>query len=269
MLIIPAGVKIHMALGHTDMRKGFDSLAVLVQEGAQEGFVLGLSLRLEQPRCPSPYRRMSDHVQSPPRRIKIVIDVSPPTISSQTERRLAFRVVLALQLQDQDKQFLCSSVAVLAATNLLCGLGGVLGTMLLTIRGCSRRIMIPGVPGAEYDLRVGRSDAKSFASKSASFSSSMFAHCLVNCRTDSVRKTNVGPIPRPTIGGDCATIRIKPRGRVPALDQLHELPCAITTFAYSAKGDDYHRPWIGPEASPIASDLGMYQLRLYDECACG
>ena len=32
MLIIPAGVKIHMALGHTDMRKGFDSLAVLVQE---------------------------------------------------------------------------------------------------------------------------------------------------------------------------------------------------------------------------------------------
>ena len=32
MLIIPSGVKIHMALGHTDMRKGFDSLAVLVQE---------------------------------------------------------------------------------------------------------------------------------------------------------------------------------------------------------------------------------------------
>jgi transposase len=32
MLIIPAGVKIHLALGRTDMRKGFDSLAVLVQE---------------------------------------------------------------------------------------------------------------------------------------------------------------------------------------------------------------------------------------------
>jgi transposase len=32
MLIIPSGVKIHLALGHTDMRKGFDSLAVLVQE---------------------------------------------------------------------------------------------------------------------------------------------------------------------------------------------------------------------------------------------
>jgi transposase len=31
MLIIPSGVKIHLALGHTDMRKGFDSLAVLVQ----------------------------------------------------------------------------------------------------------------------------------------------------------------------------------------------------------------------------------------------
>jgi hypothetical protein len=103
MLIIPSSVKIHLALGHTDLRKGFDSLAVLVQEGAQEGFVLGLSLRLEQPRCPSPYRRMSDHVQSPPRRIKIVIDVSPPTISSQRDRRLAFRLVLALQLRDQDK----------------------------------------------------------------------------------------------------------------------------------------------------------------------
>ena len=32
MLIAPAGVKIHLALGRTDMRKGFDSLAVLVQE---------------------------------------------------------------------------------------------------------------------------------------------------------------------------------------------------------------------------------------------
>jgi len=31
MLIFPSGVKIHLALGHTDMRKGFDSLAVLVQ----------------------------------------------------------------------------------------------------------------------------------------------------------------------------------------------------------------------------------------------
>ena len=31
MLIFPLGVKILLALGHTDMRKGFDSLAVLVQ----------------------------------------------------------------------------------------------------------------------------------------------------------------------------------------------------------------------------------------------
>jgi hypothetical protein len=174
MLIIPSSVKIHLALGHTDLRKGFDSLAVLVQEGAQEGFVLGLSLRLAQPRCPSPYRRMSDHVQSPPRRIKIVIDVSPPTISSQTDRDWHFALFWPCSCGIRIKRFLCSSVAVLAATNLLSGLGGVLGTMLLTIRGCSRRIVIPGVPGAEYDLRVGRSDAKSFASKSASFSSSMF-----------------------------------------------------------------------------------------------
>jgi transposase len=32
MLIIPSGVKVHLALGYTDMRKGFDSLTVLVQE---------------------------------------------------------------------------------------------------------------------------------------------------------------------------------------------------------------------------------------------
>jgi len=31
MLIFPSGVKIRLALSHTDMRKGFDSLPVLVQ----------------------------------------------------------------------------------------------------------------------------------------------------------------------------------------------------------------------------------------------
>ena len=32
MMIVPAGVKVHLALGHTDMRKGIDGLAMLVQE---------------------------------------------------------------------------------------------------------------------------------------------------------------------------------------------------------------------------------------------
>lgn len=32
MMIVPAGVKVHLALGHTDMRKGLDGLAMLVQE---------------------------------------------------------------------------------------------------------------------------------------------------------------------------------------------------------------------------------------------
>lgn len=32
MMIVPAGVKIHLALGVTDMRKGMDGLATLVQE---------------------------------------------------------------------------------------------------------------------------------------------------------------------------------------------------------------------------------------------
>jgi transposase len=32
MMIIPAGVKVHLAVGYTDMRKGLDGLAMLVQE---------------------------------------------------------------------------------------------------------------------------------------------------------------------------------------------------------------------------------------------
>jgi transposase len=32
MLIVHAGVKVHLALGYTDMRKGMDRLAMLVQE---------------------------------------------------------------------------------------------------------------------------------------------------------------------------------------------------------------------------------------------
>ena len=36
MMIVPAGVKIHMTLGYTDMRRGFDGLAMLVQETLQQ-----------------------------------------------------------------------------------------------------------------------------------------------------------------------------------------------------------------------------------------
>jgi IS66 Orf2 like protein len=32
MIVLPAGVKVHLALGHTDMRKGLDGLAALIQE---------------------------------------------------------------------------------------------------------------------------------------------------------------------------------------------------------------------------------------------
>jgi transposase len=42
MLIISSGVKIHLALGHTDMRKGFDSLAVLVQAELFSGHLFAL-----------------------------------------------------------------------------------------------------------------------------------------------------------------------------------------------------------------------------------
>jgi transposase len=32
MMIVPTGVKVHLALGYTDMRKGLDGLAMLVQQ---------------------------------------------------------------------------------------------------------------------------------------------------------------------------------------------------------------------------------------------
>ena len=32
MIAVPAGVQVWLATGHTDMRKGFDGLALLVQE---------------------------------------------------------------------------------------------------------------------------------------------------------------------------------------------------------------------------------------------
>jgi transposase len=32
MIVVSSGVKVHLALGHTDMRKGLDGLATLIQE---------------------------------------------------------------------------------------------------------------------------------------------------------------------------------------------------------------------------------------------
>ena len=46
MIVVPAGVKVHLALGHTDMRKGMDGLATLVQEHLKKDPVLGSSVRL-------------------------------------------------------------------------------------------------------------------------------------------------------------------------------------------------------------------------------
>ena len=36
MTLLPAGVKVHLAFGYTDMRKGMDGLAMLVQERAAQ-----------------------------------------------------------------------------------------------------------------------------------------------------------------------------------------------------------------------------------------
>ena len=43
MMIVPAGVKVHLALGYTDMRKGMDGLADAGPGRAQQGSVLGPS----------------------------------------------------------------------------------------------------------------------------------------------------------------------------------------------------------------------------------
>jgi len=43
LIAVPAGVRIHLALGATDMRKSFDGLALLVQGKRQYGSVKRLS----------------------------------------------------------------------------------------------------------------------------------------------------------------------------------------------------------------------------------
>ena len=41
MTLLPPGVKVHLAFGYIDMRKGIDGLAMLVQGVAAAGSVLG------------------------------------------------------------------------------------------------------------------------------------------------------------------------------------------------------------------------------------
>jgi len=41
MIVLPAGVKVHLALGHTDMRKGLDGLATLIQEHLKKDLFSG------------------------------------------------------------------------------------------------------------------------------------------------------------------------------------------------------------------------------------
>lgn len=41
MMIVPAGVKVHLALGYTDMRKGMDGQADAGPGRAEQGSILG------------------------------------------------------------------------------------------------------------------------------------------------------------------------------------------------------------------------------------
>ena len=36
MMLVPAGIKVHIAVGYTDLRKGLDGLAVLVEQMLQK-----------------------------------------------------------------------------------------------------------------------------------------------------------------------------------------------------------------------------------------
>ena len=42
MIPIPSGVQVWLAAGHTDMRKGFDGLALLVQETLKRNLSIGV-----------------------------------------------------------------------------------------------------------------------------------------------------------------------------------------------------------------------------------
>ena len=42
MIPVPAGVQVWLATGHTDMRKGFDGLALLVQETLKSNHTAGI-----------------------------------------------------------------------------------------------------------------------------------------------------------------------------------------------------------------------------------
>jgi hypothetical protein len=46
MTPLPPGVKVHLAFGYIDMRKGIDGLAMLVQGVLRAGSVLGPSIRV-------------------------------------------------------------------------------------------------------------------------------------------------------------------------------------------------------------------------------
>ena len=46
MTLLPPGVKVHLAFGYTDMRKGIDGLAMLVQSVLRAGSVLGPPVRV-------------------------------------------------------------------------------------------------------------------------------------------------------------------------------------------------------------------------------
>src|SRR5438132_12308604 len=99
------------------------------------------------------------------------------------------------------------------------------GTMHLTSRACGRRVLTL----AYLERHVACASAcrtRCHLRRNARPSAVKVRRvALLDCRTDSVREADVGPIPGATISRDCAISRVRLRRRVAALDKPGELPC--------------------------------------------
>ena len=85
MLPVPAGVRVWLATGHTDMRKGFPGLALLVQETLKQDPACRPSVRV-----PRPARRShQDHLARRPGCLSVREAAGARSLHLADERRAA------------------------------------------------------------------------------------------------------------------------------------------------------------------------------------